>query len=126
MKLFCQKFDGSLFDSLEDDVCAVAPVAELSLECQEHVPTQASTAHVAAGSFPFAISPDLQCSVCLEPLSERSAIISLMCLHQYHLKCLTKCIDSSCPICRYPIGRSPTVNSFSERCLTQRTVQFQS
>lgn len=45
---------------------------------------------------------DIECSICLEPLSSSDLCKQLNCQHQYHLKCVAEWFKDkdTCPVCR--------------------------
>lgn len=43
------------------------------------------------------------CVVCLEELVDRKTYRSIGCGHYFHLECLSKCNEKTCPLCRRPI-----------------------
>lgn len=49
----------------------------------------------------LSVRPEDPCSVCLDSLEDSGAVISILCLHQFHVRCLRNWSDISCPVCRY-------------------------
>ena len=53
------------------------------------------------------LTEDPNCAVCLEHMSldpfaeDKTAILTTVCNHTFHLDCLVQCQDSPCPVCRY-------------------------
>ena len=43
------------------------------------------------------------CTICLESLNE-APTITTVCGHTFHLRCLMKCQDTSCPLCRFDMS----------------------
>ena len=54
------------------------------------------------------VGPDIDCSICLEPILKRRILFIPGCEHFYHLRCLRKWLDEkdNCPICRSNIEES--------------------
>eukprot|EP00698_Gefionella_okellyi_P012280 TRINITY_DN3300_c0_g2_i2.p1 TRINITY_DN3300_c0_g2~~TRINITY_DN3300_c0_g2_i2.p1 ORF type:complete len:463 (+),score=83.69 TRINITY_DN3300_c0_g2_i2:2399-3787(+) len=85
---FYTNFQGRVFSSLQPDVCSLVFVESVEFdnmvcapEGQVEMPT---------------------CAVCLERLdSTVSGLLTILCNHSFHSRCLTKWNDDTCPICRY-------------------------
>jgi hypothetical protein len=41
------------------------------------------------------------CPICLETFEEDPRIITILCSHKFHYKCLSDWRDQTCPVCRY-------------------------
>ncbi|ORZ15297.1 hypothetical protein BCR42DRAFT_416816 [Absidia repens] len=50
---------------------------------------------------------DSDCSICLEPLANKSVLATLYCGHVFHKECISKCTAtrSTCPLCQKSIHR---------------------
>lgn len=84
--------NGIPFNSIEPDTCHLAYVARL--EVIEESKTN-----------PLPISGFTElptCPVCLERMDESvQGILTILCNHSFHGKCLDQWYDCSCPVCRY-------------------------
>ncbi|TMS35170.1 hypothetical protein L596_002624 [Steinernema carpocapsae] len=53
-----------------------------------------------AGSLPFSGLTELPtCAVCLERMDDD--VLTILCNHSFHAKCLKQCSEITCPVCRY-------------------------
>ncbi len=90
---FVSHFDQRRFNSIEPDICS----ARLVLNVAFAAPHETL-------AFP-PIDQEWNCPVCLDVIvpKEPSALLISLCNHFFHLDCLSKWSDSSCPVCRYNI-----------------------
>eukprot|EP00054_Salpingoeca_dolichothecata_P023868 m.160717 g.160717 ORF g.160717 m.160717 type:complete len:349 (-) comp24829_c0_seq27:1054-2100(-) len=78
------KFLGLQVKSPETHICDLLYVSEISLPHPEDE-----------------IEPTT-CAICLEALQQEDrALIELLCGHAFHATCLSKCLELSCPVCRF-------------------------
>lgn len=54
------------------------------------------------------------CPICLDSLETEECSVTIICEHSFHLECLQKWEDESCPICRYQ--QYPFSLVFCEKC----------
>jgi BRCA1-associated protein len=54
------------------------------------------------------------CPICLETFEEDPRIITILCSHKFHYKCLSDWRDQTCPVCRYQ--QYPFELTFCESC----------
>ncbi|KAI6184194.1 hypothetical protein M3Y97_00570100 [Aphelenchoides bicaudatus] len=75
------------FNSLEDSFCTVLFVEKLE--------TPENGAKLAVD----ASSESSTCAVCLEKMED--GVLTILCNHSFHFKCLQQWEDSTCPVCRF-------------------------
>lgn len=64
------------------------------------------------------------CPVCLERMDESvQGILTILCNHSFHGKCLDQWVDSSCPVCRYCQTPDAMPDSRCSECGSQSTAQ---
>ncbi|XLR51374.1 hypothetical protein HN51_002112 [Arachis hypogaea] len=89
---FFKHYNGRRFSSLEVEVCRVP----FTLDVQY----TGSIEHAQPSNATSAKQPT--CPVCLERLDQdTSRILTTICNHSFHCSCISKWVDSSCPVCRY-------------------------
>uniref|UniRef100_A0A2P2LAI0 BRCA1-associated protein n=1 Tax=Rhizophora mucronata TaxID=61149 RepID=A0A2P2LAI0_RHIMU len=92
---FYQHFNGRQFNSLEEEVCHVLFTVDVQFtgysgSLERTQPSLASTTEQPS------------CPVCLERLDQdMGGILTTICNHSFHISCISKWTDSSCPVCRY-------------------------
>lgn len=85
-KQFYSNYDGIPFNSLEDHMCRLMYVTRVETFAED--PSKAEEAS--------------NCAVCLDQVyPEVESIITILCNHSFHAHCLSKWVDTSCPVCRY-------------------------
>lgn len=85
-KQFYQNYDGVPFNSLEDHICRLLYVTRVETFAED--PSKAEEAS--------------NCAVCLDQVyPEVESIVTILCNHSFHAHCLSKWVDTSCPVCRY-------------------------
>ena len=47
----------------------------------------------------LAVLPEMECSVCLEPMKKTDSVVMTQCNHFYHSVCIDKCREHACPLC---------------------------
>lgn len=83
---FYINYDGVNFNSIEDNICKLLYVTRV--ETFSHDPAK--------------IDETSNCSVCLDRMyPDVESIITILCNHSFHVHCLSKWSDTSCPVCRY-------------------------
>lgn len=64
------------------------------------------------------------CPVCLERMDESvQGILTILCNHSFHGKCLDQWYDSSCPICRYCMTPEQLADNRCSECGSQSSAQ---
>ena len=125
------------YNDIEKDVCRVAHLHHVSFDDPRYhfpftvapaaVPTSAALPSAAvpsvlASSSSSSLSSALPshdelhvCPVCLDPIHPPSAsLLTILCLHHFHLHCLSLWSDSTCPVCRFSLH--PPILSFCQSC----------
>ncbi|KAJ2511250.1 hypothetical protein H4217_007477 [Coemansia sp. RSA 1939] len=113
---FYAYFNGKTFSPLEPEVCHIVQVASVECETRELAGSDidcAARTVCAAPAELFLDPPDPHdndgsyeqlptCPVCLERLdNSASGLLTTMCHHTFHCKCLARWGNGSCPVCRY-------------------------
>jgi hypothetical protein len=90
---FVTHFDQRRFNSIEPDVCSARLVRSITFAAPHETLT-----------FP-PVDQEWNCPVCLDVIVPRepSVLLISLCNHFFHLDCLSKWSDSSCPVCRYNV-----------------------
>ncbi|KAL3734923.1 hypothetical protein ACJRO7_024143 [Eucalyptus globulus] len=92
---FYRYFNGRRFNSLEVEVCHILYTVDVQYTGYKGSVEQPQTSPVATSEQP-------SCPVCLERLDQdTSGILTTICNHSFHISCISKWSDSSCPVCRY-------------------------
>lgn len=107
------------FNSIEGDLCQLTFVD--GVECaSEHQSKKRCTNCEPNPTAKLLRLPleDSLCPVCLEPTDRETleAPITILCNHSFHLTCLLKWGDHSCPICRYVPAFEHDANSACAEC----------
>lgn len=82
-------FNGRPFNSIESAVCRLVYVQRVEIMKSSQTPA----------SLPSDLVELPSCPVCLEKLDD--SILTVLCNHSFHMQCLTRWEDATCPICRY-------------------------
>lgn len=90
---FYKNFNNAPFNSIEPETCHLVFVERVeTLKETERRTTQPIVGHTELPS----------CPVCLERMDESvQGVLTILCNHSFHGKCLDKWGDTSCPVCRY-------------------------
>jgi BRCA1-associated protein len=108
---FYNAYNGKRYSSFEDHVCQVVFVRKIEIKHKTH-----------GASLPVAGLTELpNCPVCLEKMDEPvRGVLTILCNHSFHIDCLTKWTDNTCPICRY--YQSPNMSD-SSICAVCRCIE---
>ncbi|KAJ2777077.1 hypothetical protein H4R18_005337 [Coemansia javaensis] len=112
---FYAYYNGKTFSPLEPETCHVVYVSEVRCEARDVCPEAIDWMGGAVGATPAALflmpeapssgDQDTElptCPVCLERLdSSVSGLLTTLCRHIFHCRCLERWGDGSCPVCRY-------------------------
>ncbi|KAJ2791275.1 hypothetical protein H4R20_006887, partial [Coemansia guatemalensis] len=115
---FYAYYNGKTFSPLEPETCHVVYISEVQFEiweiCPEDIDKENQLVCASpAELFMLPISPtDVRvsnhdtelptCPVCLERLdSAVSGLLTTLCQHLFHCRCLARWGDGNCPVCRY-------------------------
>ena len=83
---FYTTYDGVNFNSIEEHVCKLLYVSRVETFSED----------------PAKIDETSNCTVCLDRMyPDVESIITILCNHSFHVHCLSKWSDTSCPVCRY-------------------------
>lgn len=83
---FYKNYDRAQFNSIEDHVCKLLYVTRMETFAED----------------PAKIEESSNCAVCLDGMyTDVESIITILCNHSFHVHCLSKWSDTSCPVCRY-------------------------
>ncbi|KAJ6785866.1 hypothetical protein PWT90_10891 [Aphanocladium album] len=105
-------FDGTVFNTMEPQVCHVVFVKSITFETpaqkttHEPIASSSSSAALSNTLKPFPPpTPNLvelpTCPVCLERMDETSGIMTIPCSHVFHCTCLQNWKGGGCPVCRF-------------------------
>ena len=106
---FLQRFHLRTFNDIENDVCRVAHAHHVTFDDpRHHFPFVTPPPAIASVSvFPPPGVDELQlhvCPVCLDQIHPPSSpLLTILCLHHFHLGCLSLWSDSTCPVCRFSL-----------------------
>ncbi|KAJ1943184.1 hypothetical protein EC988_006300, partial [Linderina pennispora] len=109
---FYMYYNGKTFSPLEPENCHVVYISQVECEYAEiAVDDIEGDGRVKAAAEHLFMHPkwdvdDINelptCPVCLERLdSSASGLLTIMCQHTFHCRCLAKWGDGNCPVCRY-------------------------
>ena len=99
-QMILQELSGVPFNALEDHVCEIGFITQLEFSGE-------------------LFTVDIQaCPICLEELHKES--ISVLCGHSFHIRCLERWGDTTCPVCRY--HQSPPDKSHCDTCAEEEGV----
>ncbi|KAI8373512.1 hypothetical protein EDC96DRAFT_583483 [Choanephora cucurbitarum] len=103
---YYNQYNGRLYSSMEPEKCQIIYVESLEIDSK-------------SASFCQLSYPDLEddalsiCPVCLEPMDDKiTGLLTILCQHAFHSRCLSKWEDGSCPVCRY--SQKPQQSKTSE------------
>ncbi|KAJ2545965.1 hypothetical protein EV175_005775, partial [Coemansia sp. RSA 1933] len=100
-------YNGKTFSPLEPEVCHIVGVSSVVCETRDVGAADVDgPPPVGAGPAHLFLSPGGEelptCPVCLERLDRSvSGLLTTMCQHTFHCKCLARWGDGSCPVCRH-------------------------
>ncbi|KAJ2713966.1 hypothetical protein H4R19_001978 [Coemansia spiralis] len=131
---FYAYYNGKTFSPLEPETCHVVYIRSVRCEVQEVGAEDIDRQGARVGDSPASLfllptsptradseggSTELPtCPVCLERLdSSTSGLLTTMCRHMFHCRCLARWGDGSCPVCRYT-----QVSAFVDHEKFQQTV----
>ncbi|KAJ2819932.1 hypothetical protein IWW50_005269 [Coemansia erecta] len=109
---FYAYYNGKTFSPLEPETCHIVYVRRVECEVQElhagDIDRERRVVHAAPAALFLAPVADPQmeelptCPVCLERLdSAVSGLLTTLCQHMFHCRCLAQWGDGNCPVCRY-------------------------
>lgn len=86
-KEFFKNYNGKCFNSLEENICKLLYVTRIETFSED--PSKIDEAKS-------------KCAVCLDMMyPDVESIVTILCNHSFHVYCLSKWADTSCPVCRY-------------------------
>lgn len=105
---FYNTFNGTQYNTIEPEVCNLAYVAfvEVASESKNLTDQENKSSDTEAqkkSTLPLTGFTELpSCPVCLERMDESvQGVLTILCKHTFHAKCLDQWYDSTCPVCRY-------------------------
>uniref|UniRef100_A0A0N5AZM2 BRCA1-associated protein n=1 Tax=Syphacia muris TaxID=451379 RepID=A0A0N5AZM2_9BILA len=99
---FFKEYNGVPFNAIEPDKCSLMFVERIEMVKEEN-----------GGSFPLNGYTELpNCAVCLERMDDD--VLTILCNHTFHAKCLEQWADTTCPVCRY--NQTPELQS-DQKCM---------
>ncbi|KAM3530213.1 hypothetical protein NHJ13051_001432 [Beauveria bassiana] len=106
-----KKFDGTVFNTMEPQVCHVVFVKSITFESSARnltLPSIPSSSSAPVSNTPKPFPPPTPnlvelptCPVCLERMDETSGIMTIPCSHVFHCTCLQSWKGGGCPVCRF-------------------------
>lgn len=121
-RMFVTEKDGVNYSPLEPEVCHVVFVKSVEFSTRASIlePLFDETEYV--GRHPQS-APTMEsiefleiptCPVCLEKIdSTATGIMIVICNHKFHCKCLSRWGDGRCPVCRFSLGKSKSMQKSS-------------
>lgn len=105
---FYKNFNGIPFNSIEPETCHLVYVERVeTLKENDRRVTQPIAGHTELPT----------CPVCLERMDESvQGVLTILCNHSFHGKCLDKWGDTSCPVCRYSQTPEPLPQNSCFEC----------
>lgn len=98
---FFKEYNGVSFNAIEPDKCSLIFVERIELVREGE-----------GGSLPMESLTELPtCAVCLERMDDD--VLTILCNHTFHAKCLEQWADTTCPVCRY--NQTPELQS-DQKC----------
>ncbi|KAI4387081.1 hypothetical protein MLD38_004941 [Melastoma candidum] len=92
---FFEYYNGRHFNSLEAEVCRILYTVDVQHTGYKGSVESSQSSAVSSSEQPW-------CPVCLEKLDlDTSGILTTICNHSFHISCISRWTDSSCPVCRY-------------------------
>ncbi|KAJ1948797.1 hypothetical protein FBU59_001428 [Linderina macrospora] len=108
---FYQYYNGKTFSPLEPENCHVVYISQVGCEYTEIAVRDIEGDGRMKATEQLFMQPKWDsgddkelptCPVCLERLdSSASGLLTIMCQHTFHCRCLAKWGDGNCPVCRY-------------------------
>ncbi|KAJ1665140.1 hypothetical protein EV178_003446 [Coemansia sp. RSA 1646] len=111
---FYDYYNGKTFSPLEPEVCHIVHVSSIECEVRDVGASDTNYADKTVCATPADLFLSLSdgrtddceqlptCPVCLERLDRSiSGLLTTMCQHTFHCRCLARWGDGSCPVCRY-------------------------
>lgn len=110
---FYNTFNGLTYNTIESEICHLAFVAMIEVLDEK------------TSKLPISGFTELPtCPVCLERMDESvQGILTILCNHSFHGKCLDQCYDSNCPVCRYFQTPELAADNRCFECGSQSTAQ---
>ncbi|RKP10708.1 hypothetical protein THASP1DRAFT_9531, partial [Thamnocephalis sphaerospora] len=117
---FVSEFNGKPFSLLEPEVCSAVRVRSVQLVAGAEVEDQersdavlsldAIVSHQESAVLDSLGEELPTCPVCLERMDARvTGLVTVVCQHTFHCRCLGKWGGGRCPVCRYSLTDAPTV-----------------
>ena len=108
---FVQRYDRVAYNDIEQDTCRVARLHSVQLDDERHrFPLTGGGVGGGGGGEELHV-----CPVCLETIHPPSSpLLTILCLHHFHLHCLSLWSDSTCPVCRFSL--QPALSSTCSSC----------
>ncbi|OWF44883.1 BRCA1-associated protein-like [Mizuhopecten yessoensis] len=110
---FFTTYNNSPYNSIEPDICHLIYVARVETVKESEgacLPTPGVT------ELPC-------CPVCLERMDESvDGVLTILCNHAFHTKCLEQWGDTSCPVCRYSQTPEESANHRCMKCSSQESL----
>jgi len=105
---FYSMFNGTAYNSIEPELCHLVYVEKVET-LKENDPQLTQ---------PWSGRTELPtCPVCLERMDESvEGILTILCNHSFHSKCLGSWEDTSCPVCRYSQTPEPGPGNWCFEC----------
>ncbi|KAI8387329.1 hypothetical protein BD560DRAFT_468721 [Blakeslea trispora] len=92
---YYKQYNGRLYSSMDPEKCQIMFVESLEINSKPAPLYQLSHHDLEENSLSI-------CPVCLEPMDEKLiGLLTILCQHTFHSRCLSKWEDGSCPVCRY-------------------------
>lgn len=99
-KIFYKNYNGTNFNSIEENVCKLLYVTRIETFSEDPSKNDEENS---------------KCAVCLDMMyPDVESIVTILCNHSFHVYCLSKWTDTSCPVCRY--GQTPE-NQVESKCM---------
>lgn len=106
-------YNNTTFNSIESDICHLVYVGQVEMLKESEnagVPIPGMT------ELP-------NCPVCLERMDESvDGILTILCNHAFHMECLDKWGDTSCPVCRYCQTPEEVADNRCMKCGSQESL----
>lgn len=101
------------FNSLEETMCHLVYVQSIEVLNSSN-----------GASLPIPGFTELpNCNICLERMDESlNGVITILCNHSFHASCLSKWVDTTCPVCRYSQTPDLTDDNICIECGSQENL----
>ncbi|ESO93398.1 hypothetical protein LOTGIDRAFT_206528 [Lottia gigantea] len=110
---FYSYFNNRPFNSIEPDICHLVYVSQVEVMKESEG---------AAKPIP-GVTELPNCPVCLERMEESvDGVLTVLCNHAFHMSCLQKWGDTSCPVCRYVQTPEETVDNRCMKCSSHESL----